>query len=152
MKLIVLLIALAWIVSGALMLSSPERMRELWRNLFPAGRVRKMAALPLLLGCLLILGAFLGNEVFGLCNVIVACTLLYPQHFRPVAYRDYHGIPEPCPANVGRKPCVAWLSLKFSVLAHGPSHEGNLILVEDRIFNASVCCLSKQHGANEGAF
>ena len=64
MNLILLLIALAWIVSGVLMVLRPGRMREFLMRVFPAGRVKKMAALPLLLGCVLGVGALLGGKPF----------------------------------------------------------------------------------------
>ena len=64
MEILLAVVAVAWTVSGFLLFSHPEGVREFVRKTFPPVRMKALAPAPAAFGLLLVIGAFVSDEFF----------------------------------------------------------------------------------------
>jgi hypothetical protein len=70
MQVAVLIISLLWIVLGVLLILYTQESRNFLRKLFYLERVRVLAIIPLILGCILVIGAFYGPSILWLVLIL----------------------------------------------------------------------------------
>jgi len=70
MKIALYVIAILWVISGTFLIIYTERTREVLRKLFLTDKVKLVAFLPLIVGLVLIVGAFFNRDMFWLAFII----------------------------------------------------------------------------------
>jgi uncharacterized protein YjeT (DUF2065 family) len=70
MTVVLYILAILWIVVGTFLVLYTESTKEVFKKLFFIDHIRWMAALPLIFGILLLVGAFYHKEMFWLVFVL----------------------------------------------------------------------------------
>jgi len=64
------IVSILWIASGAFLIIYTEGTRGVLKKIFPVERVKWLAVLPIVIGIILVLGAFFSREVFWLMMIL----------------------------------------------------------------------------------
>jgi hypothetical protein len=76
MTVVLYILAILWIVAGTFLVLYTESTKEVFRKLFFTDHFRWLAALPLIFGVILVLGAFSHKDMFWLVFVLGLLGLL----------------------------------------------------------------------------
>jgi hypothetical protein len=70
MRALLLLLSVLWIALGTMMVLYTDQVRRSFKGLFAAVDIRLLAILPLVMGLLLVVGAFMVKEVFWIALIL----------------------------------------------------------------------------------